>query len=95
MRNSQSKLYRKIATGSQENQLRVIDMIQYLSGLARLQDVEKIGNIELSKGLRDLAQALRPYADCRVSELTPRTKNDGVSSYSRNGSEQNQISAST
>ena len=58
----------------EEDQLRVADMVQYLLRLAKLYEADKTGNMELSKGLRAVAQALRPYADCLTSELTDALK---------------------
>ena len=69
MRKSSCNSYRKMPQDDRDDELRVVDMIEYLSGLAKLQKEEKTGNIELSRGLQYLAHALRAYAHCRISEL--------------------------
>ena len=62
---------RESSTGdAEDNQLRVGDIVQYLLGLARLHEKGRANNTELSEGLRIVAHALRPYADCLVLELT-------------------------
>ena len=68
MTNRQPKLQRS-APVSQGEELCVRDIIHYLAGVSRLSDEEKTGNVELSEGLRHLSRALRPYANCLVSEL--------------------------
>ena len=69
MTKTQSSQPWKIDPNDRDSQLRVSDIIRYLLGLAKLHKEKRIGNIELSEGLRELAHALRPYADRRVSEL--------------------------
>lgn len=54
---------------SQEDQILVDDIVRYLSGLARIHSEEKIGNPELSLGLRQLVSVLQPYAGSPLSEL--------------------------
>ena len=74
MSNGQFKLQIEPAPDVPENQLLVADVVRYLSGLAKLHEEDKTGNPELSKGLRHVAHALRPYADCPVAELTDAIK---------------------
>ncbi len=50
--------------------LSVLDIVGYLIDLAKLNEEEKTGNPELSRGLRHLAKALRRYRDYPLSELT-------------------------
>ena len=50
-------------------QVLVGDISKYLLGLAKLHEGTKIGNTELSNGLRCLARALRPYRSCSIVEL--------------------------
>ena len=69
MRNSQFRSRRTPTSDTQEKGVSVDDIVRYLSGLARLHAQEKTGNPELSRGLRHLARALRPYADSPISEL--------------------------
>ena len=69
MRNGQFKSQKRPTYDAVEDQLRVADMVQYLLSLAKLYEKDKTGNTELSEGLRSVAQALRPYADCLVPEL--------------------------
>ena len=69
MKNGEYKLHRNSADEAQENQLLVADMVQYLSSLAKLHEENKTGNLALSKGLRHVAHALRPYGACSISEL--------------------------
>ena len=70
MRNRQSRFRDNSTPNAQETQVLVGDIVKYLSGLARLHATEKTGNLELSRGLRHLARALRPYADSPISELS-------------------------
>ena len=59
----------KLKPDLHETPILVRDVSHYLSGLAELHDSGKIGNPELSEGLRQIAAALRHYADCPVHEL--------------------------
>ena len=52
-----------------EKALAVKDLIQYLSGLASLTSAARTGNPELSKALRILTRALKPYSDRQVLDL--------------------------
>ena len=74
MRNGQLKSQKSPTHELEDNQLLVGDMVQYLLNLARLYDKNKTGNAKLSEGLRSVAHALRPYADCMVLELTDSIK---------------------
>lgn len=69
MKNGQSKLNPNLLPGLPEGQLLVSDVAKYLTGLAKLQDSDRTGNPALSAGLRDVAQALRPFAHCPAAEL--------------------------
>ena len=69
MKNGQLKLNGKPTSEAHESHLLVRDISRYLSALAKLNDTEKIGNRDLSAGLRLIANALRPYAACPVEEL--------------------------
>ena len=69
MKNGEWKLHKSQAPEGQDDQLLVADLVRYLSGLAKLNEEGKTGNPELCKGLRLLAQVLRPYADYPVPEL--------------------------
>lgn len=57
-----------------ENQLLVRDVVRHMSGLAKLYADKKTGNPELSEGLRQVAEALRPYSAYSVHELVPTLK---------------------
>ena len=70
MRNNRSELQKNTKNDIRDDQILVNDIARYLLGLARLHEEEKTGNIELSRGLHNLATALRPYADSPVSELS-------------------------
>ena len=59
-----SEIYRE------ESQVLVIDILGYLTGLAKLHEAKKTGNLGLSFGLRILADTLRPYGNVPVSELS-------------------------
>ena len=92
MTDGQSKLYKKLIDDSGQSQLLVSDVVQYLSRLARLHKEDKTGNLELSKGLISVAQALRPYARYPVLELTDAIKKRlpsarGVGAVSRKGTQ--------
>ena len=69
MRNSQSSIRDDSTPDAQETQVLVDYIVRYLSGLARLHSEEKTGNPKLSRGLRHLVRALRPYSDSPISEL--------------------------
>ena len=60
-----------------DDELRVIDVVRYLSDLARLHSNEKIGNRALSQALRNVSKALRPYGKQRTSELVSLTRDTG------------------
>jgi hypothetical protein len=49
--------------------LKVTDLVRYLSHLAKLHNVPRIGNPELSKGLQVLSEALKPYSKMLLKEL--------------------------
>ena len=70
MSNRHSGLRDQSTPDTEVSQVLVVDIVRYLSGLAKLHEAEKTGNMELSRGLRHLVSALRPYADTPVSELT-------------------------
>ena len=55
-------------------QLLVRDVVRHISGLAKLYADKKIGNPELSEGLQQVADALRPYSAYPVHELVPALK---------------------
>lgn len=74
MRNGQSKPPKKLTDEPRESRLLVADVARYLSGLARLHEDEKTGNIELSEGLKCVAQALRRYANYPALELSDAIK---------------------
>ena len=82
MRNYNSKRVRSFHN-VEEDQVLVVDIVGYLSGLAKLHEAEKTGNMELSVGLRHLAEALRPYADAPVSELPETLKQSGIKKSSK------------
>ena len=63
-------------------QILVADISKYLLGLAKLHEGSKIGNTELSNGLRCLARALRPYRNCSMIELA-----DAINEKKRNVNE--------
>ena len=54
---------------AQANNLLVHDIVRHLSLLANLYSEAKTGNSELSDGLRQLANALRPYSNRPVPDL--------------------------
>lgn len=70
MTNGQIKLKGKPAFNADEEQLLVKDVARYLTSLARLHEENKIGNPELSRGLRQVAHVLRPFAGYPITELT-------------------------
>lgn len=65
---------RKLNLDTHENQLLVRDVVRHIAGLAKLYADEKTGNSELSEGLRQVADALRPYSTYPVQELVPTLK---------------------
>lgn len=54
----------------QECSLLIGDLVRYLSSLATLHRDQRTGNAKLSDGLRDLANALRPYSHSPIRELS-------------------------
>ena len=72
-------LYRGSTSYTQEGNLSVQDLIQYLSNLARLHNNARTGNLKLSEGLRQLAKALRPHASRSVLHLTDILKEEKFS----------------
>ena len=68
---------------TEERQLLVADMVQYISSLAKPYEKDKTGNTKMSEGLRSVACALLPYADCLVLELADAIKNKQQSSDRR------------
>ena len=70
MNEEQPELYEQPTPDLRENQLLVKNILTYFSSLAKLNDDEKTGNLELSQALRDLSKSLRPFSNHPVSELT-------------------------
>ena len=70
MKNRELKTKGKVKPHTHETPFLVRDVTQYLSGLAKLHRQDKTGNIELSNGLQELSNALRPYANYPVTELS-------------------------
>lgn len=68
----------KIDPENKDSQLYVIDMVQYLSDLAKLHRKGKTGNLKLSDALQSLADALRPYSGCSISELSDAFKSERI-----------------
>ena len=60
---------KRLEFNTPDEELLVIDVVRYLSDLARLHASERIGNGALSQGLRDVSKALRPYGRYRTSDL--------------------------
>ena len=83
MMSNNPRLHGNSPTDTEEDQVLVIDIVGYLSGLAKLHEAEKTGNMGLSTGLRHLAEALRPYADAPVSELPETLKQFGIKKSSK------------
>ena len=69
-----SETHGKLTLGTDSSQVLVVDVVQYLSGLAKLHEAERTGNIGLSTALRHLADTLRPYADAPMSAVTAGVK---------------------
>lgn len=63
-------------TRPQDDHLSVGDLIYYLSHLAKLHGNDKIGNPNLSEGLRELVRALRPYARRSIVDLADALKEE-------------------
>ena len=70
MTNGRPSIGGKLPLEADEDRLLVKDLVRYLSGLAKLHEEGKTGNPELSRGLRQVAHVLRPFAGYRVAELT-------------------------
>ena len=86
MRNNHPMLLTQSKPNAEESPVLVIDIVGYLTGLAKLHEAEKTGNLELSAGLRYLAEALRPYADAPVSELPATLKQTALRGNSKRSS---------
>lgn len=67
---------------SERNGILVADLLQYLTGLAKLNEDEKVGNSRLAAGLRDLTTALRPFSDRYIAEWSDFLATNGKSSFS-------------
>ena len=74
MKDSQLELNGKPQRADRDNQMLVRDISRYLTRLARLNELEKTGNPDLSEGLRQVVDALRLYATCPVHELASTLK---------------------
>lgn len=77
MNEKQKPRQKRLDLDTPNEELRVIDVVRYLSDLARLHSSEKIGNVALSEGLRNVSKALRPYGKYRTSELIGLTRDGG------------------
>lgn len=69
MNEAQPDVQARLSLDAATCNLSVLDIVGYLMDLAKLNEEEKTGNPELSKGLRHLAKALRRYGDCPLSDL--------------------------
>ena len=69
MKDSNSKQGRHFLSYTHKDEILVDDIIQQLTGLAKLQSQEKTGNAAFGAGLLHLVDALRPYANSPVAEL--------------------------
>ena len=90
MRKGQPDSEARLSPDTSTCNLSVSDIVGYLTDLAKLNEEEKTGNPELSKGLRHLARALRRYGDCPLPGLADALK--GKSSPS-NGSKRALVKA--
>ena len=70
MMKGQLKSKGKVKPDVHHTPILVGDVAQYLSGLAKLHRQDKTGNIDLSNGLQELSNALRPYANYPIAELS-------------------------
>ena len=78
MKNGQLTSKGKLKPYNQNDRLLVADIVHYLTGLARLQAECKTGNIDLSNGLQELSNVLRPYSDYPLAELSNAIKEKSV-----------------
>ena len=85
MKNKQLKPKEKLKADVHETPILVRDVAWYLAGLAKLHDSETIGSSQLSEGLRQVADALRPYGKLPVSELGNAIKVKPASTNVTNG----------
>ena len=74
MKDGRVKPNDKCPPNSHKSTILVSDMARYLSGLAKLHRQDKTGNIDLSNGLQELSNALRPYSDYPISDLSDALK---------------------
>ena len=58
----------------QPRELAVSDIVKYLRRLARFQEDNVTGNVELSRGLKQLCNALGPFSDRQLIELSDALK---------------------
>ena len=68
--NTTSTTSPKRGHGETSSELGVADMARYLSRLATLEQDDLTGNAELSRSLKSLSRALKPYSGLSMSELT-------------------------
>ena len=73
--NTTSTTSPKRGHGESSSELGVADMARYLSRLASLEQDDLTGNAELSRSLKSLSRALKPYSGLSMSELTKLIKN--------------------
>ncbi len=90
MRNNDSKRIQSLPY-TEECQVLVTDIVGYLSGLAKLHEAEKTGNIRLSVGLRQLVEVLRPYANVPVSELSEVLKQPTLQTKTKHANRQPKV----
>ena len=77
MKNGQVKLNeQQQALEIQGEHLLVADIVRYLSALAKLHEDNTTGNPALSEAMRQVAKALRPYANFPVPELAAAIKSN-------------------
>lgn len=79
MSSREAQLSQDLRFDIHEKPLLINDLVRYLSQLASLNGENRTGNQELSKSLRQLTKALRPYSDQTISEFVDHIK--GMSTH--------------
>lgn len=70
MRDDQLRPNSEHESDTRERPLLIEDLVRYLSRLAALNREPRTGNVDLSDGLRELANALRPHSYRSIRELS-------------------------
>ena len=69
MKSKEGKAHEQSSSNSTVDDLLVRDLSRFVAHWSRLYGDKRTGNVKMSKALRELGRALRPYANTPISEL--------------------------